>query len=59
MGIIFGLCCLLLSPIVLFTYGVVRHLHLLHDELTSPRAETDSLYHPDTDAIIRSADSGK
>lgn len=30
MGIIFGLCCLLISPIVLFTYGVIKHLNALH-----------------------------
>lgn len=60
MGIVFGLCCLLLSPILLFTYAVIKQLKALHEELRHtgrPRADSLPLSVPDT--LMRSADSRK
>lgn len=59
MGIVLALSCLLLSPIVLFTYGIIRHLNSLHKESTPIRGVSRSPHSPDANATIPSGYSAK
>lgn len=55
MTVIFALCGVLLSPLVLLVYGLIRQLQLLHREAESRRNASACRHWADSEAIMPSA----
>jgi hypothetical protein len=57
MGIVLGLCCVLLSPIMLMIIGLVRYLHDLHKQFGKPKPQFNHSHLPECHQPIAKSES--